>query len=462
MKSKKSLILEIGSKYIKVCGITGGKGKPRLNSFDVTEYKDELTSQDLEEALSKCAKKKYARLVVSLPRSFFLIKFISLPSENKEEIEKMFYFQLPKILPYSVDEVIYDFVVAGGKEGFSKIVVFIIQKKKIKHLLEFFSKNKIAPDIVTISSQGLEDWYSYQSKKLKKPDDAKPVMLVDMDKPSAEFLVIDRDKMVFSRSFSGATSQEFVSGVSQSLKIFEREFGKKSFSRVIFTGNHHPALMERVQVASTEYKNSTEKFVVDKKISKTISEKGYSVASVLGLALQKSDKRLDFSFDFLQKRRRDLEKRNKFAGYAVVGIEIILICGLFLFKYVFEKYQHLEYLNSKLSKVKVEAEELEEVTDKLKIINSEFSSQGLLSEFLYNIILPMPQSTKLTLLDFDRSGDFYLKGYTGQMSDVFDIVSSLNKNNAFEDAKIKSASKAKENNRPVIKFYIYGKTRGVR
>ncbi|MCK5394266.1 MAG: PilN domain-containing protein, partial [Candidatus Omnitrophica bacterium] len=99
---------------------------------------------------------------------------------------------------------------------------------------------------------------------------------------------------------------------------------------------------------------------------------------------------------------------------------------------------------------------LDEVSDKFKVVGKKFIGTVSYSEILHSIISTIPKESKLTVLEFNDDGKFFIKGYSSNISNIFDMVTVLNYSKIFKNVKVKYASKIKSNNLGAVEFYING------
>ncbi len=455
MKSKKILILELAEKVIKICQVGISKKRKIIDFIDVVELTQDATSQDILDIFSKFSKTKYEKIIISLPRTLFLMRFLQLPSHQEAEIAKMLPFQLSKIVPYPLGEIIHDFSLAEIKENYSEIIIFLIHRKKINIILDAVENKRIDIDLITMSSRGLWQLLVYKNV-FSGIADSSFVMLINVDKYSAEFLVAHRSGIIFSRAFSYSDNRSLNEGVNQSLLIFEKKFGKHAFAKVFFTGNRHDDFINRINFDEAIPIDCTIDFSITKKAKDKIKDCSFSFASILGLSIDTDSGKFDFSPKPLKVKREIANKKKKWFKVAVVVLEIILICGIFLSKYIYDRDSYREFLDFKLEEIVVEAKELDEVADKLKVLDKKFKKSASFSEIIHGVVSAMEPGIQLTLFDFQENGEFSLKGHARDPADVFAMEASLNRLDFLKDVKIKYVSQVKQKGRMRVEFLILG------
>ncbi|PIQ89265.1 MAG: hypothetical protein COV72_03955, partial [Candidatus Omnitrophica bacterium CG11_big_fil_rev_8_21_14_0_20_42_13] len=364
-------------------------------------------------------------------------------------------YQLAKVVPYSLEEVIYDFSVLKTDAGFSEFVIFLVQKKRISALLEAMEKLKIIPFRITISSSGLLDWLDFQMSA-KGQEEICATALINIDKGEVGFLMVDKNKILFSRSFAYEADPQIYDGIAQTLSIFEKRFGRSAFARAIFTGSKNEDIISNSGIGAPEYIASWNSFSFKKGLLEKISGSKFSFAAVLGLCLSRDLSPLDFVPDFLKTKKEKSSRRKISIEILQIISTAILIAAAFMFKHGLDMSNYLKILDKRLSEIKVEAQELDIIADKVKIIDRQFRKSAFFSEVIEAVISSLPDNVYLTLLDFQKNGEFSIKGYADEASSVFTLKDSLNKAALLKSAKVKYASKIKQGNHVRVEFLIFG------
>ena len=102
MKNEKIAIMEVSDRLIKVCQVTGSKKIRIVDFLDVYEIPEEISSEKMSEFFSGLPQAKRTKLVLSLSRRMFLMRYLTLPSQEKQEIKTMLPFQLGKIVIHPI------------------------------------------------------------------------------------------------------------------------------------------------------------------------------------------------------------------------------------------------------------------------------------------------------------------------------------------------------------------------
>ncbi|MBN2121319.1 MAG: PilN domain-containing protein [Candidatus Omnitrophica bacterium] len=454
MKKREKVILELSEKTIKICRAGSSNKRTLINSLESRGISFGSVQKDIEEVLSGLPGKKSYNLTVSLDRSLFLIRFLKLPSQDIIQIRDMLPFQLVKVVPFALEEIIYDFSIVEQEAGFSKVIVFIIPSEKIDRLRGFLMARQIEPE-VTITSWGLSSWLNLQRKSLKEQSGGS-LILIDIDGFQADFLIFDKARLIFSHDFSYSSDGDLLRQINDSLAFFKKEFGQRNFSRVIFTGLRKETIFKNMNVAEKLFINYWENFNLSEDEQSKFPN-GRSFASVLGLVENGNLGQFDFSPKALKERKQKIKLIKKYLDIFSLGLGIVLILSLFLFKHVYGKYSYLKFLESKLVQTKIQATYLNKLSKRLKIIDRDFLMRPSFSEALRALIISLPPGVTLSFLSFQEDGDFSLKGQAPDLSAILQIVKSLNSSEFFKEVKLEHASKSEEKAKKEVNFCIRGR-----
>lgn len=95
------------------------------------------------------------RVFVSIPDRWAIIKFTEIPSvkgKGKASLANLMRFEIERHIPYDIDEVAYDFLLMGERDGTYAVVFAAVQKGKMDFVRDFLEKLSLQPDSITISS----------------------------------------------------------------------------------------------------------------------------------------------------------------------------------------------------------------------------------------------------------------------------------------------------------------------
>ena len=446
MKSKLALIIELQEKALKLCICGDNRGKPVIKKCEIL---DTSALDSLARLEGIIAQNKFYKIIAVLPRQLFLMRYLSVPSEDKKEIKGMLKFQLTKTVPFSLDEAGYDFSILTTKEGVSKLLVFILQEKNSGPVWDILSRGARAPAVFTINSQGLYSW----TKRLGAEAAESPIATIEIDKDCVNFCVVGEDRLLFSRSFGHVRSEDIREGITQSLRLYDKELPQAPVKKMIFTGIRRDEVVAKFPGAIfIEWGQGSV-------LEPGVDDQGYSFASLAGFLGGSGVEWVDFPLPRLMDQKRNYHRKKNIFNFSIIACEMVCILGILFGKMTIERLKYLDHLNSELSQLKVASPNIESMVGRLKALDSQSGAKPFFSEVLGNIFSALPDGAKVSLIDVQNDGEFSLKGYVTESSQAFKLAAALNNTGTFKDVSVKYASKNGESASSGIEFNIAGKIR---
>ncbi|MFC1646233.1 pilus assembly protein PilM [Candidatus Omnitrophota bacterium] len=395
---------------------------------------------------------KVGNLIVSLGRSLVTIRSIKLPSANEEEIKDMVQWQAAKLLPYQANEMVASYqTIKIDKDGFSHIVLVVVPKNIIRKFINVCDALKLKPQVVTLSSEGLLQWYFYlQSRNINDT-----LLLVDSEKNKTELVIIDHDKFIFSRSFSlvylqneSQIKSKIIDEARLSIESYRKQETFQQIERIVLTGDK-----DRVSGLSKLF---TDEFglpvdVIDhlenldfkKGMDKSRIKRDYSFASSCGLALSQKSPQVNLCPQETKDKILYLAKRRELLKTVTLALSAILVFASILGFNFYQKKKIINILDRQIEETGPAAKEIKDIKNKIAVINAQLNKSNSCIEILGEIHQITPIDINLNTFIFEESKEVVIKGTAKVMSLVFRFVPILNKSSFFEDVQVRYATQRK-------------------
>ena len=131
-KVKKTVGLDIGSHYVKLCELTEKQGKHYLSAFAIERLSGD--SREAKIAAVKAAAQESGistnKVNISVCGPSVIVRYILLPHMTKQQLEGAIKYEAEKYIPFNIEEVILNALVLEQKKEESKIKVLIVAAKK--------------------------------------------------------------------------------------------------------------------------------------------------------------------------------------------------------------------------------------------------------------------------------------------------------------------------------------------
>ncbi|MGD0335819.1 MAG: pilus assembly protein PilM [Candidatus Omnitrophota bacterium] len=400
------------------------------------------------------------RLIVSLSRQNVTSRYIKVPSQKPEEIERIATFQSPKYLPYSMDELVTGYqVVSTDKQGYTNITLNIMHKDVINRLVNNFQKLKISNFSITLGSYGIRNLYNFCAAR-----EEQPVILIDSDSFQAEIAVIGSQKLLLSRYVRIPQNEDpcrfLAEEINKTKEAYLKEVSTLPPAKIIVLGSpaNAPTLADRLKpelnLAVTHLPYAA-KINAQKDFVEKLSGTEKSFAALIGLAL----KEVPLSLDFLPQDKKEEAKKKlllkKRLERLMLLCGIILISALGLAKSMSNKADYLKRLNRELVKIEKEAQPLALLEKRSRFLQGRLQKPSTLT-ILHELYQIVPAQVSLTSLTYEENSSITVRGQTTAMDGVLAFVDQLEKSKVFKafNIKPKYASKRKSSTGEIIDFEI--------
>jgi len=395
-------------------------------------------------------------VICIVPRSQATVRMLRLPSEDPVEIDNMVNLQVAKHTPYTREDVVVDYIVAGkDPQGNSLIMLVIAHKDVVNRYLNIFKSAKINLRQLVLSSQGICNLYLYYQNKLHLPVEKETLAILDIDSMDTEICFYYQGNLVFSRAVQFGTkeiNQERISSFLDELDLTLTTFNKeKIFSpvkRIIITSasSNLDPLSQRVESElslNVEVINPHAELLKEKEINLPLNwnESQVSASAILGAALQKPAKALNLipsQVILVNKEQTKKKELIKIVGLALLILGLVLLS---LLVKIYKRYQYFNTLTKSMEKSGLKAGEIELTLKKLELIKERLEPANSPVDILYDLYAMFPGGMSLTEFDLEENGSISLQGIAYIMSDVFNFQGLLEKSPRFKNVEVKYTRK---------------------
>jgi type IV pilus assembly protein PilM len=476
---KSLLVIELDEYNIKILQSQPAQKGWRLEKAkaeNIFGKSDDSISALLKDILKK-EKINKTNTVLVLPRSLVTVRYLQLPSSNSEELDTMVDMQVVRQIPYSKEEMVYDYCITGlTQEGYSKILVVIVHKDTVSRYVNTLEKAGVNPYSIELNSFAFVELAKYiglQDSKLFEGDS--PVVLLDVDYASTNVVVIKEGSPIFTRAISIGRLHidnktlpplgkewigEWAGEVNRSLAVFQKDYSMPVKKVLIFGGEDADKLLNKI---AGKIAFSLEKYDISSYLGSDVL-KGSGVelsdgvtASFLGL-LGAVREGTETSVNLIpletKSHRISVQKRRALAVSTVLLAGILVVLGAVFNKKIQDKKTYLASLEKKLSETNPIAKELMLKKERLMLIKKQLSVEGTCLDILRELYNVIPQKTALTVFVYDDIQGVTIKGVSPAMSEVFELVPKLENSPYFEKVTTRSANQRKIKGQELTDFQI--------
>jgi len=457
-------VLEITQTHVKLVqskSTPTGKAITLIEVKDIIDTTDQTVSKVIKEIIS-ASKIDPENLICIIPRSSSIVRNLRLPSQDPAEIENILDFQIKQQIPYAKEDIVSDYIVTGKDEaGFSDVLLVTVHKSIIQRYLNILNLANISPDVFSLSSLGISNWYSC----LDRASDS-ATLLVSIDSTVADLCLCYKNNLTFSRSVSFGLSdiseekqEGFIEQLHLTLSTYRKDKNSPDISRIALVAQSDKltGLSQKLQSEFSlpvEIIDPLESVPKDTVSLIPVGLENVSVAAVLGLALSKKETQLNLlPEDIHEQQKAKSFKKDLVRSLVLLILVLVFATSAVLFN-IYKKQRYSNELDSILKEMGPSVEMAEASGKKLSLIKDRLSATGTSIDIIYELYNILPAQMSLNVFSLDEKDNVTLQGVSNQMSEVFSFQSSLEKSNYFKNIEVKYASKRKTRQGEITDFRI--------
>jgi len=470
------------------------------------QKREEFVKETLKEFLSP---QEDRFITVIIPRQKVIMKFLTLPTAEEREIEKMLEFEIKEIIPLPVSEIEFDYQIIEKEENKTHLILVGIKKQDILDYLSFLEKAEVNPSRIEVSSLSL---YNFLKPNLNKEEN---LLQVNIANSYTDLNIIRRGRLLFSRSLNiGSESLTLNLAKNLNLSLDNAEKIKKENGIILSQKEKNPtaqeiskiacqwadSLIEEIEKTLTYLKlKENERIEIDKLI---LSGGGSRLINLPDYLKEKLKLRVNFSkipdyielpnpqtaqnyekyflefvelsYPFLKDKKKLIDinllpqKLRKALKTRLTKIKILIFSSFFLLLIlslslvasfiIHNKEKTLTQKEEILKRLSKEIEELKLFKQRIRNIQAYISPEKSCMEVLREISLLAGPDIIINKFSFEKDNLVILDGEASSHSSVVKFSKDLGESKIFKASQIKY-TKRKERIREEVIFEIICKLR---
>ena len=446
----------------------------RVITESVTGLSDNEIGQQLQRIL-KINDFRPDQMTGIISKEKVMLRGIRLPSTKPDELEDMITFEASKQIPYSMDEVVYDYKILGvDREGYSRIILAIAHNDEVLAINRIFAASGKIPDRIVLSSEAIWSWAKYSADR---PQANTNICVVTLDTHKTEITVLADNDLGFSRIVSiGAleisgkekdkdiASASLLDEIRRSVKLAatdDKEISDRGsdISEYIITGANMAVdgfcdhIQEHLPVQCTAVNQMINLPVADDAISEKGISPEASVSKVCGALLLTEG--LNLIQPHIRKRQEAAVQSRRIITVSVCVLAAVMFLSIAGLVRLYQKERLFARLKHMYEKTGPIADLTQTRQKRLALIKEQFSEGSTSLDALYHIYKLMPGSASLVDFDYDdNTKSVRLRGTSLQMADVFRLTTVLQESGRFSNVQASSVSKRRIADSEVVDFQI--------
>lgn len=469
-KSGEYLSISLSENVLKIAAVKAGN-PPRVIQVFAQDIKG-VPADDLPKLIQaglKGFKTKGPNIVCVVPSSMTTTKNIEIPSTEEEEIRSIVSLQAGRHTPFSRDEIQIGYVNLGVyKASYTKVLLVIASRSKIKYQLDLLGKAGIKISQVLFAPEGVAHFYA---DALKARAEVRPFMVIDVDQNQTDVVVVSGGLPVASRSIPVGQAQlasdpsAGVSALVEELRETLNSYQSDDIGQMperFWLAAQNPAsdVLQGVLKAnlgwSVQPAVCTDYVKSSRGISKRISERfpDTSFADVISAAAVAPELQVNLLPEEIRIQKTVEDQGRQIFQAAVLGIIVLFFVGAGLGSKVFFRNAFLQRLANNYQPVHDEVSSLMVQQKRAQIIKNymagRMASLDILNEFYQHI----PRTIYLTGVVMEEDGSVTIQGVSESGSEVYSFGTTLEGVKLFSKAQVRSTTARKDRGKDATAFEI--------
>jgi Tfp pilus assembly PilM family ATPase/Tfp pilus assembly protein PilN len=385
-------------------------------------------------------------LIIGIPRSQVILKYISIPAPDERLIKKILDFEIERHIPLKKEDIYYDFQVIGRLDkNIFKVLIGAVRKELIDYYIGILKRIHIEPTAADISSLSLYNFFS------EIPDYSKGnFILLTIDGREMDIDAVKDGMIDFSRGVRLENQINLVEGhilsdrpnverlgnlaaaeINTTLASLKWLKGDINIDRILLFGKaaalngFDKHIEDRLKIKTSAY--NPESSLAQKTGDKNISIFNPDFSAAIGLGLRGITKK-QLNINLLPRHRRSRRKDHSILLTLIMLFMFFILAPASVFSWIIKDRLVLSKLEKELLEVKSRASIVEkmdmqsvELKNRIKSFNKLRAGRVSRLEIMRDLADAIPPDVWLSEVYITEEG-LEMNGFAGAASNLIQIM----------------------------------------
>jgi len=183
-------------------------------------------------------------------------------------------------------------------------------------------------------------------------------------------------------------------------------------------------------------------------------EKDVSMSAVLGFGYQVAKDDIKFILPELQIKKEMQSNARQLMILGVLLVYILIMLGATALVRLVQKQSYAANLKAKVEKLAENTQELEDITNKLKVAKQYKEPKASALTSLYELARFCPEGITITNFNWEWQKGFSFRGYAQQIPDILAFTNTLSNSEYFKGAQNRYTRRRKVEDKEFVDFEI--------
>lgn len=462
-----SAALEITDSHIKLIQIKTGRDGKALCGVDIRPINgatDTEISKIIEEMLSE-RELNAQDCVVTIPRRLAILKNLTLPSRIDSEIAQMIEMQVGRNIPYSSEDIIYDYTILKKDLSSASVLVAIVSREIIQRYLDIFKAAGSLPGWLTLSSSGITGWLEYRSQK-GRPEFKSALCFLNIDGRHTEVCFCNDQKLVFSRQvpfgitdIRGGRISAFEQQLALTLEAYRKEQMGVDITRLVMISTLPEAVflkddIEREYKVPVETLSSFEDFPCGEEVEVRDSwlQNECSIAVGLGLLFSEKKRWLNLMPPEIRNTSLTRQRQRQWAKLALAAAVMFVSLSTALGYEIYNRARYLGQIQSEIAKIEPELRKAHKEAELLRLVGQKSTERIFIAEVIKELQQLLPAEVHFYAVSVSGGGVLNVQGYAKTGESVSQLQNDLVRSPFFQNVTLQYATLRKSSSGELTDF----------
>jgi len=399
--------------------------------------------------------------IVSVPRSWCILKPLQLPAGDLSEAVAMVEFELPSLLPIPPDRLVYGCTQLSSSDNMLDVLVCIVKTDRLNSYLETCQSAGIKPAKVLFSSLAIQNYCSSETAEAQSG----PAVITITDDRCAEVITCVEGNLRRANQIQSSDTQYIVQEILHQLAQLPTALREET--TIILGGSARYTSQLKSTLASELHNkiiildslqihsNQNDQADVDS------DNYSYDAAIAAGLVDSRNQERfanLDLFNLLPQDRLKKHARKAQLANYLTTGCLSVLFIALLWLSLAAANWRTerlCRQIDAQIEPIKHIAGQIEAKRRRIQAITNHLSNRGLITRVFEDLYRHTPDCISLSNLNYivqHNAVSVQLKGQADILSNAFGYTEAMDNATALDAMQIENAQQISKPGGSVVEF----------
>ncbi len=374
-------------------------------------------------------------------------RYLTLPSENLEELRRMAVFQLEGVLPFPIQECVTSVKVIGPAGEATRVLAAAVHRPTVERLVRICDRAGLTLTGIAPSSEAVGSWH--RACWRGAPDFPGVWMVADRSREGLDIGVLAKGSLIYMRQVQdfGGDAEELIGQLQETLRAYAREQVGPAIQQITLSGwmqGLAPGFLERAEQAlgtPVERVDPLERSPFRESLSVTAQELSPEVSFTELLGAACAPKMLGLDLLPLELRAQQARQRmaRELRATALLASAAVALLAGWAGTRVGATWWTTRELSRRIETLQPEVSRIRAAADQARAVHLARRRYAAQMEWLSGALRGLSDGMKLRFLGLEADGLVTLRGAAPDLAAVTGYAGALREDPLWESVHLRSA-----------------------